>query len=187
MRQKRQKMAAKREQDGFTLTEVMIATVVLLICLVAIAQLVPASILSNSANRNDSSATVFAEQELNQFVSQPLAALQYTDDTLLNMCTAANPCKLGDPTQAGKVVGNPVVVIGNHPVIDFSNDTPASGYSFLYHDPNDPTETVYDVRWAVITQSVGGNVSSKRFIFGVTKKGGNNYFVPVTLDTMVGR
>jgi prepilin-type N-terminal cleavage/methylation domain-containing protein len=180
----RRDRAKTGKQDGFTLTEVLIATVILLVCLVAIAQLVPASILSNSSNRNDSSSMVFAEQEMNQFLSQPLAALQYTETTL-NICTIANPCLLGDPTQPGEVVGSPVVVIDNHPVVNFSV-APVTGYSFTYHDPNDPTETVYDVRWAVISQGTSG-VTSKRFILGVTKRGGNSFFIPVTLDTMVVR
>src|SRR5262249_33544678 len=175
-----------RQQGGFTLTEVLVATIVLMVCLVAIAQLVPASILSNSGNRNDSTATVFAQQELNQLVSQPLGNVQYTGDTLLNVCTVATPCSLGDPTKPGQVVGSPVVVVDNHPVIDFGG-SPVTGYSFQYHDPNDPTETIYDVRWAVITQGIGGSTSSKRFILGVTKRGGNAFFAPVTLDTMVGR
>jgi prepilin-type N-terminal cleavage/methylation domain-containing protein len=180
----RRDKATTRRQRGFTLTEVLIATVILLVCLVAIAQLVPASILSNSANRNDSSAMVFAEQEMNQFLSQPLAVTQYTETTL-NVCTTASPCLLGDPTQPDQVVGSPVVVIDNHPVIDFSASATA-GYSFTYHDLNDPGETVYDVRWAVITHGSSGGVASKRFILGVTKRGGN-FFIPVTLDTMVVR
>jgi hypothetical protein len=161
----------------------------LVVCLVAIAQLVPASILSNAANRSDSSATVFAQQELNQLLSQPLASLQYTTDTSLFVCTLASPCLLGDPSQPGQVVGNPVVasIDGKYPIIDFSNPTPVAGYSFTFQDPNDPTGMVYDVRWAVITQASGGNVSSKRFILGVTKRGGNGFYLPVTLDTTVSQ
>jgi prepilin-type N-terminal cleavage/methylation domain-containing protein len=176
-------MATKR-QRGFTLTEVLVATVVLLVCLVAIAQLVPASILSNATNRNDSSAMVFAEQELNQFASRPLTDTQYTTERVLPVCTVAIPCSLGDPAQSDQVVGSPVVVINNHPVIDFSVATVA-GYSFAYQDPNDPAGVIYDVRWAVITHAPGGTIASKRFILGASKRGGNSFLVPVTLDTMV--
>jgi type II secretory pathway pseudopilin PulG len=174
---------SKRE-DGFTLTEVLIATIVLMVCLVAIAQLVPASLVSNSSNRNDSTAMVFAQQELNQFIGRPITDLQYTGDTVLFLCTLATPCLLGDPALPGQTVGGPVVVIANHPVIDFSA-TPISGYSFTYQDPNDPGDVTYDVRWAVITNATGGNISSKRFILGATKRGGNSIYVPVTLDTLV--
>jgi len=177
--------AGRSRRNGFTLTEVLVATVVLLVCLVAIAQLVPASILSNSANRNDSSAAVFAQQELNQLIGRPIADLQYTTDTLLNVCTVATPCLLGDPTQDGVTVGSPVVLIDNRPAIDFSAG-PVAGYSFNYPDPNDPAGITYDVRWAVVTRAPGGTISSKRFILGATKRGGNSFYLPVTLDTMVG-
>jgi|SRR5215831_5070420 len=175
-----------KQRNGFTLTEVLVATVILLVCLAAVAQLVPASILSNSSNRNDSTAMVFAQQELNQFVSRPITATQYTTDTLLNVCTAASPCMLGDTTQNGVTVGSPVILFNNLPAINFAA-APVAGYSFTYQDPNDPVGVVYDVRWAVITRAPGGNVATKRFILGVIKRGGNGLNVPVTLDTMTGR
>ena len=61
---RRKRIWASRNQCGFTLTEVLIAIVILLVGIVAVAQLVPASIGSNSANRNDSSALVFAQRRL---------------------------------------------------------------------------------------------------------------------------
>ena len=179
---------ARRQQDGFTLVEVLVAIVVLVVCLVAIAQLVPASILSNTSNRSDSSAMVFAQQELNQLISMPLGDAQYTTDTLLSVCTMATPCLLGDPTQSGHAVGSGVLVFNNSPVIDFGPATGAPGYSFTYQDPNDPTQAIYDVRWAVITNAPGsGRIASKRFILGVLKRGGNGLNLPVTLDTLVSQ
>ncbi|MGB7028961.1 MAG: prepilin-type N-terminal cleavage/methylation domain-containing protein, partial [Candidatus Acidiferrum sp.] len=59
-------------QLGFTFVEVLMAIVILLVGIVAVAQLVPASISSNSTNRNDSSALVFAQREMDQFLRQPL-------------------------------------------------------------------------------------------------------------------
>ena len=171
-------------EGGFTLAEVLIATIVLMVCLVAIAQLVPASLLSNSSNRNDSTAMVFAQQELNQFVGRPITDTQYTTDSVLFLCTVATPCSLGDSALPGQTIGSPVVVIDSHPVIDFSA-TPVNGYSFTYQDQNDPVGVVYDVRWAVITQAAGGSISIKRFILGATKRGGNSFYVPITHDTIV--
>ncbi len=170
-----------RNQRGFTLTEVLIAIVILLVGIVAVAQLVPASIGSNSANRNDSSALVFAQREMDQFIGQPLnmtfSPPAFTDAEGFN-------CYLGDPTQPNVVVGSPVAVFYNQLVIDFSA-LPVTNYNFTYQDPNDPFGLVYDVRWAVITTTNNGLVTSKRFILGARKKGGNGIYNPITLDTML--
>src|SRR5580704_14859660 len=53
-------------QAGFSLLEMLFATVILLVGLVAVAQLVPASILLNWQNRYNSASTVFAQRELDQ-------------------------------------------------------------------------------------------------------------------------
>ena len=51
-------------QGGFSILEMMFATVILLVGLVAIAQLVPASILMNQQNRTNSSAFLNAAYRL---------------------------------------------------------------------------------------------------------------------------
>src|SRR5580700_6949781 len=137
---------ARRNQRGFTLTEVLIAIVILLVGIVAVAQLVPASIGSNSANRNDSSALVFAQREMDQFLLQPLINTAFIE----SIDTQTFTCNLGDPTHPNVVVGSPVVVFYNQLVIDFSQ-SPVTNYNFTYSDPNDPFGVVYDVRWAVYT------------------------------------
>jgi prepilin-type N-terminal cleavage/methylation domain-containing protein len=170
-----------RSQHGFTLTEVLIAIVILLVGIVAVAQLVPASIGSNSANRNDSSALVFAQRQIDLFLSQPLINTSYSE----TMDTQTFLCNLGDPTQPDIVVGSPVAVFYNQLVIDFAQ-SPVTNYSFTYQDPNDPFGLFYDVRWAVITTTnASGIPTSKRFIVGTRKQGGNGIYRPVTLDTIL--
>jgi len=180
---RRKSKATRRNQRGFTLTEVLIAIVILLVGIVAVAQLVPASIGSNSANRNDSSALVFAQRQMDQFLNQPLNNTAWIETIDSQTFT----CNLGDPTQPNVVVGSPYATFYNQLVIDFSQPASATptGYYFAYHDPNDPGEVVYDVRWAVITTVNSGAVVSKRFILGARKKGGNGIYNPVTLDTIV--
>jgi len=173
-------------QRGFTLTEVLIAIVILLVGIVAVAQLVPASIGSNSANRNDSSALVFAQRQMDLFLSQPLN-MSISPPALTETIDAQTfTCYLGDPTQpSNTVVGSPVAVFYNQLVINFAA-SPVTNYSFTYQDPNDPFGLVYDVRWAVITTTnASGMVTAKRFILGTRKKGGNGIYNPVTLDTML--
>jgi len=172
-------------QRGFSILEMMFATVILLVGLVAIAQLVPASILLNHQNRLDSSALVFAQRELDQFLDRPLSSSLFTD-------VLGNPCNLGTPAPANQVQGSPVVVFNNQTLIDFTNPAGIPNWSFTYQDPTyfDPsriTPVAYDVRWAVIVTGNGSTASSKRFILGVREVGGNGYFQPITLDTMVSK
>ncbi len=169
-------------QRGFSILEMMLATILLLVGLVAVAQLVPASILMNYRNRTDSSALVFAQRQLDQMLDQPLTANSFND-------ALDNTCQLGDPTVTNSVQGSTVTTLNNQAIIVFNSPNPplapTNGYGFTYADPNDPSGTTYDVRWAVIVTGNGGTASSKRFILGVRQAGGNGYFQPITLDTMV--
>jgi type II secretory pathway pseudopilin PulG len=171
-------------QEGFSILEMMLATVILLVGLVAIAQLVPASILMNYRNRTDSSALVFAQRQLDQMVDQPMNVNFFTD-------ALGNICQLGDPTNPNSVQGSTVTTLNNQTLIVFSSPNPSpaptNGYGFTYQDPNDPSGATYDVRWAVVITGNGSTPSSKRFILGVRQVGGNGYFQPITLDTMVGK
>jgi len=165
-------------QEGFSILEMLLATVILLVGLVAIAQLVPASIFLNQQNRTDSSALVFAQRELDQMVDQPLSVNSFTD-------ALGNVCQLGDPTNPNTVQGTNVFLLNGQAAINFASPVP--GYNFTFQDSLDPSGTAYDVRWAVIITGNGTTVSSKRFILGVRQVGGNGFFQPVTLDTMVGK
>jgi type II secretory pathway pseudopilin PulG len=171
-------ISCRARQEGFSILEMLLATVILLVGLIAIAQLVPASILLNYHNRADSSALVFAQRELDQMLDQPLTMTFFTD-------TLGNTCQLGSPAVTNSVQGTNVLVLNSQPIIDFSSSV--SGYNFTFIDATDPSGTTYDVRWAVIVTGSGGAPFSKRFILGIRQVGGNGYFQPITLDTMVGK
>jgi Tfp pilus assembly protein PilV len=172
---------ARREvkQRGFTLMEVLVATVLLIIGIVAVAQLVPVAVNANSGNRRDSTASVIAQRELAQMLETPISSVNFTD-------AQGNNGTLGDPTQPGVTVGSPVVVIANRPAINFSAATVA-GYSLTLTDPEDPFGAQYDVRWAVITGGNGTVASSRRIILGARQTNSQTYVVPLTLDAMVQR
>jgi len=171
-------------QRGFTLTEMLIAVVVVLFGLVAVAQLVPTSVMLNSNNRNDGTALVFAQREMEALREQPLTATTFSDPQGVT-CPPSAYCSLGGPTSAGTLAGCSVVPNSfGAPIIDFSA-TPVSGYSFTYLDLNDPLRAPYDVRWAVITITKGSLVTGKRFIVGVFRPGMETPTLPITLDTMV--
>jgi len=174
----------RKGQQGFSVLEMLLATVILLVGLVAVAQLAPVSMLLNYRNRTDSAALVFAQRELDQILDQPLTRSSFVD-------ALGNTCQLGNAASLNVIQGSNVVVVNNQPLIVFGPPNPplapTNGYGFTYKDSNDQTETTYDVRWAVIISGSTDNVSSKRFILGVQQLGGNGYFQPVTLDTVVGR
>jgi prepilin-type N-terminal cleavage/methylation domain-containing protein len=176
-------------QQGFSLLEMLFATVILLVGLVAVAQLVPASILMNYHNRTDSAVMVFAQRQLDILLDQPLnpPGNSFTD-------LQGNTYQLGDPTQPNVLQGSNVVTLNGYTVIDFGifgspapPAYPTSGYAFTYQDPTDPNNATYDVRWAVIITGNSTTASSKRFILGVRQLSGSGFSLPITLDTMVSR
>lgn len=174
------------QQAGFSILEMLLATMILLVALVAVAQLVPASALLNLSNRMDSSALVFAQRELDQMTDQPLLSPAFTD-------SLGNLCQLGNPGTPNAVQGNAVIVSSdNRAIIDFAPTNPVAGYSFMYRDLSDPNGATprgvtYDVRWAVIITGNGNTPASKRFILGVRQLGGERFSPPVNLDAMVAR
>jgi prepilin-type N-terminal cleavage/methylation domain-containing protein len=175
----------RANQRGFTLMEMLLATTIVVIGLVAVAQLVPSSIMQNSNNRNDGTALVFAQREMELLREQPLTATFFTDP-LGVLCPLGQQCLLGDPTQPGQLVGSPVALFQNSPIVDFTQ-APVTGYSFTYTDPNDPAGVVTDVRWAVITgvNPTSGVVTSRRIILGLFRRGMRSPSFPVSLDVMV--
>lgn len=169
-----------RKQGGFTLIEMVVATLLMLVGLVAVAQLVPSAIRLNAANRYDSTALVIAQRELEGMLSQPLANPTFIDPQGL-LCPVGNVCNLGNPATPNQIVGSPVVMVNNRPLIDFSAGQVAN-YNFIFADANDPSGVAYDVRWAVITFTNG---AGKRFIVGVRRQGGNAPLQAVTVDVMM--
>src|SRR6202007_2341133 len=125
----------------------------------------------NANNRNDGTALVFAQRQLEAMRAQPLTATTFSDPQGV-LCPAGQTCQLGDPTQPGTGVGSRVVLsTANLPLIDFTAAL-LTGYSFTYTDPNDPFGASYDVRWAVVTTVNPQNVvTGKRIILGVFRRG----------------
>ena len=175
---------ARRSQSGFTLMELLVATVIILVGLVAVAQLVPTSVLMNTNNRNDGTALVFAQHQTGSDAGNTLEVQHTFSDPLGVICPLGNTCQLGDPAQPGTLVGSPVNVGSGSPIMDFSA-APVNGYSFTFLDPHDPYGAAYDVRWAVITSANGPITTGKRIILGVYRRGMQSTALPVTLDTMV--
>jgi prepilin-type N-terminal cleavage/methylation domain-containing protein len=171
----------RRGEGGFTLVEMLIATVIVVIGLVAVAQLVPTSMMMNANNRSDGTALVIAQKQMEALRAVPLGINSFTDPTGVT-CPLATTCNVGDPNQAG-VVGS--LLFNSSPVIDYSQPM-VPGYGFTYSDPNDPTGAVNDVRWAVVTVT-NGSVIGRRIVVGAFRRGMKTPTFPVSLDTMVSK
>jgi type II secretory pathway pseudopilin PulG len=155
--------SATNQQTGFTLLEMMLACGVLMVGVISVVQLVPASLKTSVNNRLDTMATVVAQRELDQMLTQPLTATAFTDAD-----------------------GN-VVMDGQSAMIDFSADISSvpAGFSALYVDLNDPNRTSFELRWAVFSEMNGGTVVSRRIIIGCRRANSNIGVFPVTLDSSV--
>lgn len=182
---RRQPKTQLHNQRGFTLIEMAVATAVLLIGIVGVAKLVPVAVNMNMGNRNDSTSLVIAQREMDALLSQPIGSLTFSDPQGI-VCPAAGACNLGNPATPSVIVGSPLLNLGNRPLVNYGV-AQVAGYSFNYADSNDPSDTQYDIRWAVITLGNGATASAKRFIVGVRRSGGNGAFLPITLDAAVDK
>ncbi|HWY06659.1 MAG TPA: prepilin-type N-terminal cleavage/methylation domain-containing protein [Candidatus Acidoferrales bacterium] len=180
--QRKAAAAWRSGEGGFTLVEMLIATVIVVVGLVAVAQLVPTSMMMNANNRSDGTALVIAQRQMEALRAVPLSATSFTDPLGVT-CPLSTTCSVGDPSKPGQVVGSPL--FNNTPIIDYAQPL-ATGYGFTYTDPNDPTGAVNDVRWAVVTIN-NGTTTSKRIIVGAFRRGMKSPSFPISLDTLVSK
>lgn len=169
-------------QKGFTLTELAIATAVLLFGVVAVMQLVPFSIKTNTANRYDTTSVVIAQQLLDEMSAQPLNNLTLTvPDPIcgaMSLGTGAANQSVESPTL------NYLTMFNGNATVNFAQAAVA-GYNCNYTNPNSASAGTYLVRWGVVvTQNAAGQVVSKRFVVGVQRTGMQFRF-PVNVEATV--
>jgi Tfp pilus assembly protein PilV len=176
MRQVQPKIYWRRanSESGFSILEMVLASAILMVGIVGVVQLVPVSVRTNMNNRLDTMATVIAQRELDQMLSQPVSVNSFVDKDG-NQVNLAGP---GAP-------GSPVVMDGSTAVIDFSQD-PVAGFSISdYTDLNDPSQARFELRWAVIPETSAGTVIGRRIIIGCRRTNANQLLLPVNLDSSV--
>ncbi len=167
-----------RKQSGFSVLEMILASAILMVGIVSVVQLVPASLNSSVGNRLDTMATVVCQRELDQMLSQPLSVNSFQDEgQTISLGGAGSP-------------GASVLMSGQSVVIDFSlGATPPAGFSgTMLADPNVPTSPSFELRWAVFPQLSNGAVVGRRIVIGCRRanSGGNQQLLlPVTLDSSV--
>ncbi len=166
----------RNKQTGFSVIEVLVATVILYVGIAAVAELVPRAMRLNLTTRYDSSAVVIAERMLDQMISQPLTSANFVNSDGLAM-------SLGGV--AGQQ-GNPLTVAGGRAMVNWL-PVGVAGYSLNYSDPDDSTRSRYEIRWTVITSVQAGTVVSKRFIVGVWKRDPRTTSSQVTIEAIQQR
>lgn len=179
MQQRRAKFYSRRGSSlrGFSILEMVLASAILMVGILAVVQLVPVSMRTNMNNRLDTMATVIAQRELDQMLSQPVTVNSFLDKdgNQVNLAGAGAP-------------GSPLAMDGPTTVIDFSQD-PVPGFSILnYTDLNDPNQASparFELRWAVIPETNAGTVTGRRIIIGCRRTSTNQLLLPVNLDSSV--
>jgi prepilin-type N-terminal cleavage/methylation domain-containing protein len=163
------------KDSGFSILEMLIASAIMLVGIISVVQLVPVSLRLSTSNRLDTLATVIAQRELDQMLSQPLAVNAFTDrdGKIVSLGGAGSP-------------GAPVVLDGQGaPQINFTAGTVAGFVIPAYKDANDPNGATFELRWAVIPQVSGGRTVSKRIIIGCRQTNANRPSLPINLDSWV--
>ena len=188
----------RKGQHGFTLIELMISMVVLLIGLGGLLVLLITSLYTNKTSATDTTSTMVAEHILEQITAQGLQAtgpLTITDcsyPTPQTINFATNPAVYGSGN-SGANGGNGATLTASG-VIDWTQafasvpkDT-VSGYPYAIRYTDCVTngkQTVYDVRWNVTTLS-----SNDRLIVigarpaNVSTNGGLRFVIPANLRTV---
>jgi type II secretory pathway pseudopilin PulG len=183
--------ASRRRQRGSFLLESLIAMIVLAIGLGGLSSLLIASLYTNHRSSQDTSSTMVAEHVLEQISSQPansVAALTLTDcaGTAWSISTQGHALGAG----SGGSYGGDGARLTSGGVIDWTQTYGAvpAGYAMRYVDcGNGGRQTVYDVRWNLITMSTFARMAiiSAR-PSGAPANGGLRFVMPANLRTIGG-
>ena len=182
-------------ESGFSLIELMISMVVLLIGLGGLLVLLVTAMYTNKTASTDTASTMVAEHVLEQISAQGLQAtapLTITDCTNTTTTFATNPAAIG-AGNGGAYGGNGARLTAGG-IIDWTQafasvpKDPVSGfpYAIRYTDCGaNGRQTVYDVRWNMITMSnndrltvIGARPSN------VNTNGGLRFVIPANLRTV---
>ena len=175
------------------LIELLIAMSVLAIGLGGVLVLLISAVLTNSKAGKDTSATMVAENILEQISAQPgnatgaAALLQITDCAGANWTIDTNAATLGAGTGLNGGNGANLTNLG---VVDWTQSyaTVQANYAMRYVAcGNASRQMTYDVRWNVVRMTTNNRavVISARPVESTTV-GGLKYVVPVNLRTVDG-
>jgi len=179
---------------GFSLIEVMVASVVLVVGIVGVVQLVAMAMAQNSNNRYDTTAQMIAQRQLEQMAAQDLAVMATPGLTDYNFLDADgfNVLVGGVPVPAAIPPAQPPpgnvergCALNATGAIDFTIPCGAVGYTKTIT----PGGYSHEVRWNVITvyANVAGAVVPAMKRITVAARGGAARFPSASLAVLVGK
>jgi prepilin-type N-terminal cleavage/methylation domain-containing protein len=168
---------------GFTLIEVIIASVVMVVGVLAMSGLVALAVQSNGHSRLDTTAVM-----LTQAVTEQVASGVNFSSTIGGTGVAKlTDCGTHDSTNPWNVDSGP----GGSPLasgkIDFSQ-AKVSGYSMDYVVCNGSTKTTYDVRWNISPLATGATTHTNILTVAARMENGGigPLTFPINMRVMVG-
>jgi Tfp pilus assembly protein PilV len=199
-------MTAKRpirRVAGFTVLEVLVATIILMVGIIGVSDMVPKALDSDLRNRDTSSAIMASQMELEQLLRLPIDVNQLATPTDYSFTDAdgfvAYVGAIPNPATAAVTAAPPPAVQSGCPLtsngmIDFGQPCTAAGYTKTVTPTNiagvaTPTSgPSIELRWSVITSYGNDNgtikpVLKRIAIAGRTTDGALT--IPATLNVMV--
>ena len=186
--------AKRLEERGMSLLEVMMAMIIIAIGLTAITQLLVVAIGTNNRNSRDTTATLLAQKVIEQIAAVSPAAptsVAITDcngnSHTVNTTDAAGPSGAG----ATLVTSSSSMYYGSIDQSQSSSSIP-TGYAMSYVDcsVSGGTQTIYDVRWNVMTLRSGFTrlitVTARPAVSSSGLLGGRLFAIPVSLRSIAG-
>jgi prepilin-type N-terminal cleavage/methylation domain-containing protein len=175
--------AVRNREAGFTLVEMMIAALILVVGLTAGMALIITAMANDSRSKNDSSATILSQMVMETIAAMPANAT--TSMTIID-CNPTSTSASHTVNTTGSSSGAGAALSSG--LIDFTQST-VTGYSMTYYGCQASTgdrQMTYDIRWNIKTLS-----PDAKLVMVATKPiNGNTHAnfiaVPVTLTMIVG-
>jgi Tfp pilus assembly protein PilV len=171
---------------GFSLLELMIACIVMMIGLTGGLAVVLAAVAGNNRDKMDSTSTILSQMTLEMISSLSADSTASVTITDCNPTTSSASHTINTAGAASPGAGAPLTTAGG---IDFTQAT-VSGYSMLFYSCQASTgdrQSIYDVRWNIKTLS-----TNAKFVTVAAERNGADptqpiYFaLPVSLKMIVG-
>jgi Tfp pilus assembly protein PilV len=174
----------RNPEAGFSLVEMLIAALVLLVGLTAGMVLIVTAMANNNRSKMDSTATILSQMTIETIAAVPANATTTMSIVDCNPSSGSASHTIYTTGSSGGA-GAPLTSGGS---IDFTQAT-VTGYSMTYYSCQASTgdrQALYDVRWNIKTLSTNTKLVTVAAMQTGTNTHANFLAVPVSLKMIVG-